>query len=149
MIGFCTNCSHPEAHLTKRHATYDTARKHAPQWCCSDVVECERRASARARVRGFAREARPVTPPGMLLLALLRAAAGPLPIERATMGVRLLMANDGAVAGDVTHARASGLIVETSGLWVLGTGPRVDALLATMPEGGDIARAAADVLSIL
>ena len=85
-----------------------------------------------------------VTPPGVMLLAVLRAAvrAAGGPVERSAvrMAVAITYPDSAPLAKewgrDLRHAIASGLVQEKGETLTLGSGPRVDALLATMPEDG-------------
>lgn len=86
------------------------------------------------------------TPPGMVLLAVLRTAGGPWNREDVRRAVMLTYPDPTTLRDDwkrdIGHAVASGLVIEDGvrGTWALGAGPRVEALLATMPEDGELAR---------
>lgn len=85
-----------------------------------------------------------VTPPGVMLLAVLRvagrAAGGPVERSAVRMAVALTYPDSAPLAAewgrDLRHAIASGLVLEKGETLTLGSGPRVAALLATMPEDG-------------
>lgn len=79
------------------------------------------------------------TPPGMMLLAVLREADGPWEADAVRRAVMLTYPDPSVVRDaferDIIHARASGLMTESHGgrTWALASSPRVDAILATMP----------------
>ena len=81
-----------------------------------------------------------VTPPGVMLLAVLRAAGGPVERSAVRIAVAITYPDSAPLAKewgrDLRHAIASGLVIEKGETLALGSGPRVDALLATMPEDG-------------
>ena len=83
-----------------------------------------------------------VTPPGVMLLAVLRVAGERAPIDAVRRAVCLTypegMRDRRKMESDIIHARASGLMTEDHArqTWTLATGPRVDAIVGTMPADG-------------
>lgn len=78
-----------------------------------------------------------VTPPGVMLLAVLREAGqyGDIRSVRRAVGITYPGTMDPQAWGrDLRHALASGLVVEHGERWALG--PRASEILATMPDDG-------------
>lgn len=114
-------------------------------WQCYDATGCETRASAYGVLCGFRYDGCAAkTPPGMALLAVLRETKTATPSVFVEMCVRRMLPDvaDGTMASEFAYARTNGLIVDDSGTWRLGEGPRVDTLMASMPADGPHARAA-------
>lgn len=93
-----------------------------------------------------------VTPPGVMLLAVLRVAGRPVERRDVRIAVAITYPDSAPLAAswgsDLRHATASGLVTESGE--TLALGPRAGAILATMPEDGphaQHARAAWEVAS--
>lgn len=93
-----------------------------------------------------------VTPPGVMLLAVLRVAGRPVERREVRIAVAITYPDSAPLAAawgrDLRHATASGLVTESGE--TLALGPRAGAILATMPDDGphaQHARAAWEVAS--
>lgn len=149
--GYCAKCSAegPSSNFTKKAIQHHPRGARAMQ--CVDENRCEARSRARAVLYGFRADGYAAkTPPGCAILAILRAASGPVDSTVVEACVRIMLrdATDGEIMRDVYHARGSGLIVERAGTWILGEGERVAAVLATMPFNGPHALAAHAALCV-
>jgi|DEB19_MinimDraft_3_1074340.scaffolds.fasta_scaffold126523_2 hypothetical protein len=98
----------------------------------------------RARLDAFAHEHAGHTPPGVMLVAVLRAAGRSLPsrLVRVAVATSLPDAAPREWGRDINHALASGLVVEEGDEWRIG--PRADAI--TTPADGPHMAAARDAL---
>lgn len=78
------------------------------------------------------------TPPGVMIVAVLRAAGRPLPcvVVRDAVHAALPDASAREWAGDIAHALASGIVAADGETWTLGSSAQVAALASTMPDDG-------------
>lgn len=133
--GFCYFCSEvgPKDGFSMRRLVPENK----PFPGCVDHEACDGRARARYGVDHFAREYGQKTPPGVAIVAVMLAAARPVPhllAQRAAGWMRRYEPDDSgrAYASDLSHAVASGIIANDRSAETYAPGPRFETIATSV-----------------